>query len=260
MWCCDRVKNSSWTRGFWQGGLQLALVAGLLACAAPRLPPPPTKPPPPAAAVRKPPPPVAVRQAPPRPRATTPAPAPAPRASTPAPATRPALAPPASAATNSAVPAGRLDYRMGVGDLVRIQVHGEDDLTLQTRLDDKGTVTFAFLGEVRAVGLTVRQLESWIANGLRNGGYLVSPEVQVLVLEYRPFYINGEVKRPGGYPYVPGLTAQKAVTVGGGFTPLASENKIFVIREQNTAGTRERITLDSAIFPGDTVVVEEGLF
>lgn len=165
-----------------------------------------------------------------------------------------------AAASRTVVPSARLDYRMGIGDLIRIQVHGEDDLTLQTRLDDKGTVTFPFLGEVRAVGLSVRQLESRIADGMKRGGYLVSPEVQVLVLEYRPFYVNGEVKRPGGYPYVPGLTAQKAVTLAGGFTPLASERKIFVIREKNAAGTREGITLDSAIFPGDTVVVEEGLF
>ncbi|HSW12629.1 MAG TPA: polysaccharide biosynthesis/export family protein, partial [Solimonas sp.] len=147
-----------------------------------------------------------------------------------------------------------------IGDLIRIDLLGDRPLTLQTRLDEKGTVTLAFLGEVRAVGLSVRQLESSIATGLRQGGYLTTPEVQVLVMEYRPFYVNGEVKRPGGYPYVPGLTAQKAVTLAGGLTPLASQNKVYVIREMNAAGTREKITLDSAIFPGDTVIVEEGLF
>lgn len=166
----------------------------------------------------------------------------------------------AASATAQATNGGRLDYRMGVGDLVRIQVHGEDDLTLQTRLDDKGTVTYPFLGEIKAVGLSVRELEGRIAKGLKKGEYLVAPEVQVLVLEYRPFYVNGEVKRPGGYPYVPGLTVQKAVTLAGGLTPLASENKIYVIRERAPSGLREKIRLDGVVLPGDTVMVEEGLF
>lgn len=169
---------------------------------------------------------------------------------------------PPPAAGAPAVKAGslRLDYRMGVGDLIRIQVHGEDDLTLQTRLDDKGTVTYPFLGEIKVVGLSVRDLEGRIASGLKKGEYLVAPDVQVLVLEYRFFYVNGEVKRPGGYPYVPGLTVQKAVTLAGGFTPLASQNKLYVVREKNAGGQREKIKLDGAIFPGDTLIVEEGLF
>lgn len=148
---------------------------------------------------------------------------------------------------------------MGVADLIRVQVHGEEDLTLQTRLDEKGTITYPFLGEIRAVGLTVRELERRVATGLK-AGYLLAPEVQVQVLEYRPFYVNGEVKKPGGYPYVPGLTVQKAVSLAGGMTPLASQNKIYVIRETNPAGTREGIRLDGVILPGDTLVVEEGLF
>ena len=159
----------------------------------------------------------------------------------------------------SPAPASRLDYRLGVGDLVRVRVHGEEDLTLETRLDGKGTITYPFLGEIRSVGLTVRELERQIAAGLR-AGYLVSPEVQVIVIEYRPFYVNGEVKRPGGYPYTPGLTVQKALSLAGGLTQLASENKIFVIREKSAGGKRESVKLDATVLPGDTLVVEEGLF
>lgn len=148
---------------------------------------------------------------------------------------------------------------MGVADLMRVQVHGEDDLTIETRLDEKGTVTYPFLGEIRAVGLTVRELESRISAGLK-AGYLLNPEVRVQVLEYRPIYVNGEVKKPGGYPYVPGLTVQKAVSLAGGMTHLASKNKIYVIREKSTGGKREGIHLDGTVLPGDTLVVEEGLF
>lgn len=148
---------------------------------------------------------------------------------------------------------------MGVADLIRVQVHGEDDLALETRLDEKGTITYPFLGEIRAVGLSVRELERQVTAGLKQG-YLLAPEVQVQVLEYRPFYVNGEVKKPGGYPYVPGLTVQKAVSLAGGLTHLASENKIYIIRETNPAGTRAGIRLDGTVLPGDTLVVEEGLF
>lgn len=180
------------------------------------------------------------------------------------PAKRPLAPAPAAARTpaapqNSASSLSRLDYRMGVADLVRIQVHGEDDLTMETRLDEKGTVTYPFLGEIRAVGLTVRELENRISAGLK-AGYLLNPEVRVQVLEYRPIYVNGEVKKPGGYPYVPGLTVQKAVSLAGGLTHLASENKIYVIRETSPNGKREGIRLDGAVLPGDTLVIEEGLF
>lgn len=175
-----------------------------------------------------------------------------------------AQSPSARAAATPARPAAaagstRLDYRLGVADLVRVRVHGEDDLTLETRLDEKGTITYPFLGEVRAVGLTVRELERQIATGLK-AGYLLAPEVQVLVLEYRPFYVNGEVKKPGGYPYTPGLTVQKAVSLAGGMTALASENRIYVIREKSASGKRESIRLDGSVLPGDTLVIDEGLF
>ncbi len=172
----------------------------------------------------------------------------------PAPAAPAAQQPVAHTASNSV-----LDYRMGVADLIHIKVHGEDDLAVQTRLDEKGTITFAFLGEIRAVGLTVRELERQITSGLK-AGYLLAPEVQVQVVEYRPFYVNGEVKKPGGYPYVPGLTVQKAISLAGGMTQLASENKIFVIRERDASAGRQVIGVDGAVLPGDTLVIEEGLF
>lgn len=195
-----------------------------------------------------------VRQFPERPKPANPRPI------QPQPANTPRRPAPVAAAPSVAAPAlSRLDYRMGVADLIRVQVHDEADLTLETRLDEKGTVTYPFLGEIRAVGLTVRELESRISVGLRSG-YLLNPEVRVQVLEYRPFYVNGEVKRPGGYPYVPGLTVQKAVSLAGGLTHLASKNKIFVIREKNADGSREGIRLDGTVLPGDTLVIEEGLF
>lgn len=150
------------------------------------------------------------------------------------------------------------DYVIGVGDLIRIQVHAEDDLTLQTRLSEKGVISYPFLGEFRVIGYTLSELEDYITRGLK-GDYLVNPEVQVVVVEYRPFYVNGQVKRPGGYPFVPGLTVRKAAALAGGFTERASTRKLYVIRE-SLGSKRIQVELDSTVYPGDTLIIEEGLF
>jgi polysaccharide export outer membrane protein len=154
----------------------------------------------------------------------------------------------------------RPDYQIGVGDLIRIQVHDEDDLTVQTRLDSKGTITYPFLGELRVAGSTVRELEGQIADGLKSKDYLLAPEVQVVVIEYRPFYVTGEVTKPGGYPYIPDLTVQKAVSLAGGFTQYASERTMYLIREKSPDRRREKAHLDTEVLPGDTLIIGEGLF
>ena len=92
------------------------------------------------------------------------------------------------------------DYQLGSGDQIQVQVFGEEDLSMEVRLSDAGTISYPFLGEIRVAGNTVSQLEAQIVKGLK-GDYLVDPSVNVSVVEYRPFYINGEVKTPGGYPY-----------------------------------------------------------
>ena len=95
-------------------------------------------------------------------------------------------------------------YRLGAGDTISIQVLGEDDLKRQVRLSDAGTISFPFLGELKVKGLTVGELERTITNGLK-GRYLLNPIVNVSIQEYRQFFINGQVQKPGGYPFLPGL-------------------------------------------------------
>lgn len=150
-------------------------------------------------------------------------------------------------------------YLLGVGDIIRVEVHDEPDLTLETQLPALGTIDYPFLGNVRAVGLTVDQLQTRVAQGLR-GDYLVKPEVRVRVVTYRPFFVRGQVKNSGGYPYVLGLTVEKAATMAGGFTDRASLKNIFLIREHSTQGQKIKVGLDSGIAPGDTIIVEESLF
>lgn len=153
----------------------------------------------------------------------------------------------------------RGSYVLGVGDVIRVTVHGEEDLALETRLDESGVISYPFLGEMRAVGFTVAQMEKQITGGLKPD-YLIDPEVQVSVIAYRNFYVNGEVRRPGGYAFTPGLTVQKAAALAGGFTERASRRKIYVLRENDSEQKRKQVTLESPINPGDTLIIEEGLF
>lgn len=151
-------------------------------------------------------------------------------------------------------------YQLGAGDVVSIRVFGEDDLSREKiRLTDAGTVPYPALGEIRVLGLTVGDLERRVSDGLR-GRYLVNPRVSVVIEEYRPFFINGMVDRPGGYPFQPGLTVRKAASLAGGFKERASMDKIFVIRERDAQQKPSRADLNTPVYPGDIVTVEDSFF
>lgn len=150
-------------------------------------------------------------------------------------------------------------YRLGVGDEISITVFGESDLSMSALITDSGTISYPFLGEIRINGLTLKELESTLDRGLR-GDYLVDPKISVSIRKYRQFYINGEVKSPGGYPFQPGLTVRKAVSIGGGFTERASKTKITLIREGDNRGEPRPAELDTPVFPGDIVTVDESFF
>ncbi len=150
-------------------------------------------------------------------------------------------------------------YTLGSGDTVRISVYGQDDLSLETRLTDIGVINYPYLGEIKVVGMTVSGLESFIYEGLK-GDYLINPSVSVGIVEYRPFFINGEVKKPGGYPFQPGLTIDKAAALAGGYTERASKTKIYIDRTVNG----EQLTLNAdrymQILPGDIINIEQSFF
>jgi protein involved in polysaccharide export with SLBB domain len=151
-------------------------------------------------------------------------------------------------------------YRLGTGDVISIIVFGEEDLSFEkVRLTDLGTVPFPFLGEVLANGRTVSELEALITRSLKDD-YLIDPRVTVRVTEYRQIYINGEVKKPGGYPYVPGLTVNKAITLAGGLTDRASERKMYVVRDGQSSEEPEKASMDTKLSPGDTLKIDESFF
>ena len=151
-------------------------------------------------------------------------------------------------------------YRLGAGDVVNIRVFGEDDLSKEKiRLTDAGTVPYPVLGELRVLGMTVGDLERLITDGLK-GRYLVNPRVSVQIDEYRPFYVNGMVEKPGGYPYQPGLTVRKAASLAGGFKERASSSKMYVIREGDKSQKPVKVDLNTVIGPGDILTIEESFF
>jgi polysaccharide export outer membrane protein len=151
-------------------------------------------------------------------------------------------------------------YRMSAGDVINIRVYGEPDLTFEEiRLTDAGSFSYPFIGEVKANGKTVAQVEQLLLTALK-GTYLVSPRISVNVLEYRNFYIIGEVKLPGGYPYQPGLTLRRAAALAGGLTERASAKRITIIRSLDPGQVPVKASMDTPVFPGDTVTIEEGFF
>lgn len=155
---------------------------------------------------------------------------------------------------------GDSQYRLASGDVIRINVFGEKDLSFEEIiLSDAGTFSYPFLGEVRALGKTAIEIEQTLTERLR-GDYLVDPRVSVRVLKYRQFYISGQVKNPGGYPYQPGLTLRSAAALAGGLTERASERRITIIRESDPARRPVPATLDTPINPGDTITIDMGFF
>ncbi|MGP9801280.1 polysaccharide biosynthesis/export family protein [Rheinheimera sp. NSM] len=149
-------------------------------------------------------------------------------------------------------------YLLGAGDKISIKVFGQDDMELQTQLTDSGNINYPFLGSIKATGRTLKELEQLIYQGLK-GDYLIEPNVYVGIDEYRPFYIHGEVKKPGAYPYQPGMTVNQAVALAGGLTERASRDRIVIAREANKAQT-ENGTLNSRVLAGDTVTILQRFF
>ena len=151
-------------------------------------------------------------------------------------------------------------YRLGTGDTVRVTVFGEADLSGTFEIDSTGYVRLPLIGQIAAAGLSTYGLESRITDSLTTGNYLINPRVNVEVTTYRPFYITGEVGKPGEYAYVNAMTTQNAIALAGGFTDRASESYVY-IRHQGDLKEYE-VDFDQAtrIRPGDIVRVSRSTY
>jgi hypothetical protein len=152
------------------------------------------------------------------------------------------------------------DYRLGPNDRVRITVFGQPTLTGEYTLDGNGVLAFPLIGNVEANNTTTSQLQQTIASRL-DPDYLRNPSVSAEVITRRPFYVVGEVKKPGNFPYVTDMTVLQAVAMAGGYTYRARQHKPL-IKRMDTGGRFVAIEArpESKIQPGDTVEIKERLF
>ena len=155
---------------------------------------------------------------------------------------------------------GRDSNKLGPNDRLRITVFGQPTLTGEYTLDGNGVLAFPLIGNVPANGSTTTELQQKIAAKLQPE-YLVNPNVSAEIVNRRPFYVIGEVLKPGNYPYVSDITAVNAIAMAGGFTRRARKND-FYIRRLDKHGKMVRIEANSGtvLQAGDTLEVRERLF
>jgi protein involved in polysaccharide export with SLBB domain len=151
-------------------------------------------------------------------------------------------------------------YLLGPGDIVKLTVYGEDTITGPYTVDQHGNVIVPMIGETQAAGLSKEDLQKSIANKMVSSGYLKKPIVTVDVNSMRPFYIIGEVKTPGSYPWQPSLDVFKAIATAGGYTPRAAENRVLIDRGQGDHKVRLNATENTPVLPGDSIIVRERIF
>ncbi len=154
----------------------------------------------------------------------------------------------------------RVIYKLDAGDKLQISVFNQQELSGEYTLNGSGRFSMPFIGKIEARGLTVAELETLLIEKLKPD-YLLNPRISIEVLNYRPFYIIGEVKSPDSYPYVDGMTYLNAVAIAGGFTYRAKEKYAMVRHNSKDAETEEvKVDMHMKVIPGDVIRIVERLF
>lgn len=168
----------------------------------------------------------------------------------------------ATATTTAGAPAaGAADtsYQLDTGDKVHVTIFGETDLSGDYDVDGSGYIRLPLVGQIQAAGLTLLQVEDKVQRKL-SSGYLKDPKVSIEVINYRPFYIIGEVNKPGEYPYASGMNVLTAVAVAGGFTYRADDSDVYIRHKGSTEEVSETADQTTKIKPGDIIRVAERFF
>jgi polysaccharide export outer membrane protein len=150
-------------------------------------------------------------------------------------------------------------YKLDAGDKLRVIVFGEMDLGGEYEVDGSGFVRLPLIGQLRAGGLAVNEFEDSMKAALEEG-YLKDARVSVEVINYRPFYILGQVNRPGEYPYVNGMSVLNAVALAGGYTYRANESNVYLRRRGASEESLVPATQMTRVQPGDIITVRERFF
>jgi protein involved in polysaccharide export with SLBB domain len=152
------------------------------------------------------------------------------------------------------------EYRVAPGDRVRVVVLSDPELSGEYEIDSAGMISPRMAGRVQVVGMTTAEIEELLRTRYRTDGLLRVARLSVDLVARRPFYILGEVGRPGSFPYVSGINVAQAIAIAGGFTRRASKARMTIQRFNQTQGMEESVTEDSPVGPGDIIRVPERWF
>jgi protein involved in polysaccharide export with SLBB domain len=179
-----------------------------------------------------------------------------------APAETKLAAMPANPVSVVSIPNGPQDesYKLGSGDKLKLTVYGENDLGGECLVDGAGQVQLPLLGQIPAAGLSVHDFETAVGRKFVSERYLKDPKVSVEVENYRPFYIIGEVKSPGQYPYVNGMNALNAVALAGGYTYRADDKDVYIRKDGGAKEQEVPADQTTKISPGDIIRIDERIF
>jgi len=152
------------------------------------------------------------------------------------------------------------DYRVAPGDRLRVIVLSDTELSGEYEVDSAGMISPRMAGRIVVLGMSMPEIETLLASRYRTSGFLREPRLSVELVSRRPFYIVGEVTRPGSFPYVSGINVVQAVAISGGYTRRASKTRITIQRFNAQSGEEETVTEDSPVGPGDIIRVPERWF
>ena len=150
-------------------------------------------------------------------------------------------------------------YTIDTGDVLHVEVYGEPELALDLTVDSTGFVEYPFIGKLQVKEETVDSIKQKIVSMLKDG-YFVNPRVTVAIKQYKPYYIQGEVRSPGSYPYEVGMTVRRAIAMAGGLTERASKKKIYLTHANSKTPKEVKVDMDASILSGDVILIQESFF
>ncbi len=151
------------------------------------------------------------------------------------------------------------DYQLDTGDIVKITVFNQENLSGKYTLNGAGRISLPLIGVINAKKITIAELKDKIVNKLKPD-FLLDPLVSIQILNYRPYYIIGEVKFPQSYPYVSGMSYLNAIAIAGGYSYRAKKDYVYVIRMKDKKRREVKLSIDELVKPGDMIRVDERYF
>ena len=155
--------------------------------------------------------------------------------------------------------AGMNSYRLGSGDEIKVTVYGEQDLSGNFTVDGDGQITMSLIGQVEVGKMTLGEASEKLQSKLKDG-WLRDPKVAIELVKGRPYYILGEVNKPGEYPFSSGLTVMNAIASAGDFTYRADKGRILIKSVDSPVEREVELTPSTQVRPGDTIRIRERLF